>query len=73
MTTEERAEIRALHNKIDNLPTELITRLDDRYTLKTHVSALDNRYVTRRESAVVNWILGAAVSLLTLWQSIRGK
>ncbi len=58
------ATLSSLEKKVDNLPDELIKRLDDRYLKKVDA---ENEFVTRREGKVATWIFSFAVLCLTAY------
>ena len=53
-----------LEEKVDRLPDEIITRLDDRYVKKDEI---EKRFITRAEMFVIKWTLGALVFLLSIY------
>lgn len=62
---------------------DLLIRIDERSAatatdvaeLKRDMKALqnnlDNRYLTRREGRAVNWVIGLAVVMLTIWENFK--
>ena len=57
-----------LEEKVDKLPDEIISRLDDRYVKKDEI---DKRFVTRAELAFLKWFFGILLSILSFIAIIK--